>query len=296
MKIYIRYCLFRLMIGLCYLLPGRFLYWVALRIADLNFFWLDKSGRKAVLANLTQALPDVPEERRLIEARWIFRNFGKYLTEFFRFRQFGPEFFRSRLAYHGWEHIERTLAEGKGCITLSAHFANWELGVAGLSMSGIGKVTVVAAMHRYGKINELFMRERESMGLNVVDMEKDAAMHLMRALKKNGIVGMMGDRDPTEHGLEVEFFGKPCRFPQGPARIALATGAPVLPAFCLRRTNDCFNIVFLPPLKVPDSGTKMERARAMTQEFAHELEKQIRLHPEQWAAFYPIWDGSWRPD
>ena len=295
MRPYIRYILFRLLVGLCYLLPPRFLYWVALRIADLNYFILDRKGRKVVIDNLRQVLPEASEERLAYEARWVFRNFAKYLTEFFRFRQFGKKFFNKHMAVIGKHYIDEALKKGKGCIALSAHLANWELGAAGLSMLGT-KMTVVAAMHRYGRINNLFMRERESMGLHVVDMEKDAARKLMQALRRNEVVGMMGDRDPTEQGVEIEFFGKTCRFPQGPARIAIATGAPVIPAFCIRRTNDSFTTVYLPPLTVPETGSKMEKTVALTQEFARVIEHAIHLHPEQWVAFYPVWGDGWRPE
>ena len=296
MKIYIRYLLFRLVIALCNILPQRFLYFIAVRVGDLNYYWLDPAGRRAVLANLRQVLPDATDARIAKEARWVFRNFGKYLTEFFRFRRFDVDWFRANMAFRGLEHIDAALAVGKGCIISSAHLANWELGAAGLSILGGRKMTVVVAMHRFGKINDLFMREREAVGLTVADMEKNAARVLMRALRRNEVVGVMGDRDPTEQGVVVNFFGKPCRFPQGPARMALATGAPVIPAFCLRRTNDSFSTVFLPPLPVPEEGSRDERVLAITQAFAGIIEDAIRMHPEQWAVFYSFWDANWRPE
>lgn len=296
MKIYIRYILFRILIACCNLLPQRFLYFIAMRLADLNYYWLDKKGRAAVEGNLRQVLPDATDHGIAKEARWVFRNFAKYLSEFFRFRHFDLEWFRTNMAIFGMEHVDRALAAGKGCIMTSAHLANWELGAAGLSILGGKKMTVSVAMHRYGKINELFVRERESMGLRVVDMEQDAALCMLRALRRNEVVGVMGDRDPTAQGVTVDFFGKPARFPQGPARLSVATGAPLIPAFCLRRSNDSFSMVFLPPIPIPDEGGKEEKVRKMAQCFADIIAATIRLHPEQWAAFYPFWDSNWQPE
>ena len=296
MKPYIRYLLFRLLIGLCNLLPQRFLYCIALRIADLNYFWLDRKGRKAVEDNLRRVLPGAPEARIAKETRWVFRNFAKYLTEFFRFRHFDIDWFCTNVAMFGLEHVEAALAKGNGCITSSAHLANWELGAAGLSILGGKTMTVSVAMHRYGKINDLFMRERESMGLRVADMEKDAARVMLRALRRNEVVGVMGDRDPTEQGVMVEFFGRQCRFPQGPARLSLATGAPIIPAFCLRRTNDSFSLLFLPAIPIPEEGTRDEKVRKIAQSFADIIANTIRIHPEQWAVFYPFWDADWKPE
>ncbi|MDR1533690.1 MAG: lysophospholipid acyltransferase family protein [Planctomycetota bacterium] len=296
MRIYLRYLLFRVLIALCDLLPQRFLYFAALRLADLNYYWLDRRGGRAVEDNLRVVLPEASPERLAKEARWVFRNFAKYLTEFFRFRHFGPAFFRTNMAMFGLEHIEAALAAGRGCVVSSAHLSNWELGAAGLSIMEGKKMTVSVAMHRYGRINDLFMRERERMGLRVADMERDAARALLRALRRNEVVGVMGDRDPTEQGVIIRFFGRPCRFPQGPARLSLATGAPLVPAFCLRRSNDSFSCVFHPPIPIPAAGDRAEKVCRMTQAFADVIAETIRLHPEQWAVFYPFWEGNWRPE
>ena len=296
MKIYVRYILFRILIAVCNLLPQRFLYFIALRIADLNYYWLDPKGRKAVEGNLRRVLPDAIPARIDKETRWVFRNFAKYLTEFFRFRHFDMNWFQTNMAMFGLEHIDAALAAGKGCIVSSAHLSNWELGAAGLSIMGGKTMTVSVAMHRYGRINDLFMRERESMGLRVADMEKDAARQMLRALRRNEMVGAMGDRDPTQQGVMVEFFGRPCRFPQGPARLSLSTGAPVIPAFCLRRSNDSFSMVFLPPIPIPTEGTREEKVRMIAQRFADIIAETIRVHPEQWGVFYPFWDVDWKPE
>lgn len=296
MKIYVRYVLFRMMIAVCNFLPQRFLYCIALRIADLNYYWLDRQGRAAVESNLRRVLPDAIPARINKETRWVFRNFSKYLTEFFRFRHFDLDWFKTNMAMFGLEYVDRALAEGKGCIVSSAHLSNWELGAAGLSIMGGKKITVSVAMHRYGRINDLFMRERTSKGLLVADMEKDAALTMLRALRRNEVVGIMGDRDPTQQGIMVNFFGRQCRFPQGPSRLSVSSGAPLIPAFCLRRSNDSFSMVFLPPVPVPTEGTRDEKVQVMTQMYADIIAETIRVHPEQWGVFYPFWDGDWKPE
>lgn len=134
------------------------------------------------------------------------------------------------------------------------------------------------------------------MGLRVADMEKNAARAMLRALRRNEVVGVMGDRDPTQQGVMVEFFGRPCRFPQGPARLSLATGAPIIPAFCLRRSNDSFSTVFLPPIPIPEEGDRDERVQKMAQSFADIIAETIRVYPELWAVFYPVWDADWQPE
>jgi KDO2-lipid IV(A) lauroyltransferase len=155
------------------------------------------------------------------------------------------------------------------------------------------KVNVVASSHTYSKANELFIRERESMNLKVIPVET-AGIQALRALKRNEIVCILGDRDPTEQGIEINFFGKPCRFPQGPARFAISTGAPILPAFALRRTNDSFLLTCGDPINVPQEGDKKEKVRQMTQKYAKVIEEIIRWHPEEWTVFYNVWKEEWK--
>ena len=289
----LKYIAYRIIICLSLTLPIRFLYWVALRIADCNWL-LDARGRNAVKANLRRVLPDATERRIAYEARWVFRNFGKYLAEFFRFRLFDANFFEERVGIKGKRHVDEALARGNGCIVVSAHLSNWEFGAAALRRVAGYKVNIIAEAHTYAKANELFMRERSHMDITVISGE-DAPRHALRALKRNEVVCVLGDRDPTVQGVEIEFFGRPCRFPQGPARFAIATGAPIVPAFVLRRTNDCFTIAFEPPLPVPETGDKNAKVLALTQAYARVIEEAIRWHPEEWTVFYRVWEEEWQP-
>jgi len=317
---YLRYFGFKIIIFLCHILPARFLYWIALRVADLNYFLFDPRGRESVKANLRRVLPDASEERIAYEARWVFRNFGKYLTEFFRFRSFDRRFFLKHVAICGREHIDAALAQGRGALIVSAHLSNWELGAAGLKVISGYPVNVVVMMHRYGKVNNLFVRERESVGVRMIDTLV-ASRPVYRALERNEIVCMLGDRDPTEQGIWIKFFGQPCRFAQGPARFAIRSGAPIIPAYALRRTNDSFTLYFLPPIIASDPstwrGVTLEEAmydpnprrlagknthprprdaqvRAIMQAYARVIEEVIRWHPEEWGVFYRVWEEEWQ--
>ncbi|MHC4872437.1 MAG: lysophospholipid acyltransferase family protein [Planctomycetota bacterium] len=288
----IKYLGYKAIIALCVMLPGRFLYWVALRVADLNWLF-DPKGRNSVKANLRTILPDASEQRIEYETRWVFRNFGKYLSEFFRFRLFDSNFFEKHVGVKGKEYIDQALEEGKGAIVLSAHLSNWELGAAAMKKKYDYAVNVVAETHTYSKANELFMRERSAMNISVIPTQS-AGRAVLKALKNNELVCILGDRDPTMQGVEIDFFGKKCTFPQGPARFAISTGAPMVPGFVLRRTNDSFTIVFEKPIHVPDSGTKDEKVVEMTQTYARVIEDAIRWHPEEWTVFYSVWEEDWQ--
>lgn len=291
-KYYIRYWLFQLLMFSTSVLPLRFGYWVSLRISDLGYFLGDRKGRKAIMRNLRKVFPNEPESRIIYEARWVFRNWGKYLTEFFRFRCFTDEYFMRNTSAIGYEHIQAGLDQGNGIIIISAHMSNWEIGAAFMARCTGAKVAVVAAQHVYDKIDDLFVSTRKAMGIEVI-YTHEAGRKVLRALKNNKAVCILGDRDVTDGGVEVEFFGLPCKFPQGPARLALKAGAPLIPGFVLRRTNDSFVTVYQEPLVFPEGLDKDEQVKVVLQEYARRLEKMIREHPEEWPAFYDVWDEKW---
>lgn len=293
MKYFIRFLLFKLLMFSTCVLPVRFGYWIALRVADLGYFIGDRRGRKAVLRNLRQILPAVGEQRLIHEARWIFRNWGKYLCEFFRFREFDEQYFLKHCSLNRPDILAAAMARGKGVIILSAHFGNWEMGAAYFSVH-CGYPTNALVVRQSSKLLEaMFIKERAANKVKLIYIDEDPRK-IFRALKNNEIVCILGDRDPTNNGIEVNFFGRPCRFPQGPARLAIATGAAIIPGVVARRTNDNFLLRIQPVIEPPENLSKDEQVKIITQKFADYLETEVRENPEQYPAFYDIWDTEWQ--
>jgi lauroyl/myristoyl acyltransferase len=286
-----RYVWFKLVSFLSMTLPRPILYWVAHRLADFNHRF-DHRGRHAVRDNLRVILgPQAPEDRIRYEARWVFRNFGKYLAEFFGYQRFGARFIDTYIDFIGLEHVDAALARGKGAVINTAHLSNWEIGAAAFARKGY-PLTAIAQMHPEPDVNELFRRQRASRSYFVIPPE-GALRRCTRALRENQLVCFVGDRTAGEGDVEVTFMGRPCRFPQGPARIALAAGAPLIPGFVIRRTSDSFAIVVEPPIEPPHVGDRREAARIMTQKFADVVAQYVRMFPAQWGVFFKAWpDGE----
>jgi KDO2-lipid IV(A) lauroyltransferase len=172
-------------------------------------------------------------------------------------------------------------------VLVSAHLANWELGGAALSHRGVPMLAVVKP-HPNPRVHRLFMRQRERMNYRVLPLGR-AALPVLRHLRESGVVALLGDRPYGEEGVEVEFFGRPARFPSGPARLALVSGAAFIPFFVLRRFDDSFLMVVEPPIPRPETPPRAERAKLMTQAFARVLEGYVRENPSQWLTFFPVW-------
>jgi KDO2-lipid IV(A) lauroyltransferase len=114
-----------------------------------------------------------------------------------------------------------------------------------------------------------------------------AARECIAALRRNEILGVIGDRDFSPANRTVEFFGRPARLPEGPAKLALATGAPLLPTFMVRLPDDTFAYIVDEPIWADKSRQSVDD---IMRQVAVALERVIRQHSEQWFLFHDLWD------
>jgi len=271
------------------LLPRKVGYGVARRIADV-YVLSDRRGREAVMANLQRIHQHsgVSLSRRALRAlaRENFLNFAKYLVDFFQFLRPQPERLNRVINFcNAPEIFDKLLSHGKGVIAVSAHLGNWELGASALASLGY-QFNVVALWQRDEKLNELYQSHRMARQLRPIPMGR-AARGCIAALKRNEIVAVIGDRDFTGSRDTVEFFGQPARLPDGPAKLGLATGAPILPIFMIRLPDDTFTYIVDEPIW-PDKSR--DSVQDIMRRIAVAMERVISRHSEQWFLFHDLWD------
>ena len=271
------------------LFPRRMSYGLARRVADL-YLVFDKRGRESTIANLRQiqASSGVALSARALHslARENFLNFAKYLVDFFRFLRIDRDHLE-RIVHFGNVPaiLDGLLQHGKGIIFVSAHLGNWELGAAALAALGY-KINAVALWVPNEKLNGLYQHYRTSRNINPIPFGR-AARECMRKLHHNEIIAVVGDRDFTAAVQTVEFFGRPARLPDGPAKLALATGAPLLPIFMIRLPDDTFAYIVDEPIW---ADRRRHAVDDVMRQIAVALERVIRQHSEQWFLFHNLWD------
>ena len=271
------------------LFPRRMSYGIARRFGDL-YLVFDKRGRESVISNLKQiqASSGVALSPRALHslARENFLNFAKYLVDFFRFLRLDPKDMDRIVNFGNVPAVlDDLLKHGKGIITVSAHLGNWELGAAALAALGY-KFNAVALWVPDKKLNDLYQHYRTSRKINPIPFGR-AARECITALRRNEIVAVVGDRDFTRSAQTVEFFGRPARLPDGPAKLALATGAPLLPIFMIRLPDDTFAYIVDEPIW---ADKKCHSVDDIMRQIAMALERVIRQHSEQWFLFHNLWD------
>jgi len=281
----IDYLIYRIGIFLAFHLPLRIAYKLAIFVADLRFL-VSKSDRRAVIDNLKVILNKSDKETFII-ARDVFRNFAKYLVDFFRFSKIDDKFVSEYLTVKNAKYVDEALRKGKGVIVVAAHLGNWEMG--GVMLSKIGyKTSVIALDHKNKLINNFFIGQRSVLGVNVISIGI-ALRNCFKALKRNEVLAILGDRDFSVHGVETKFFGKEALMPKGPATFSIRAGAPIVPGFLLRNSDDTFTLVFEKEVGYQLTGDFEKDVKSVTEKIIGILEDYIKRYPDQWYMFRRFW-------
>lgn len=267
-------------------LPLNLGYKLAVFISDLRYIFA-LQDRRNVKANLKAIFPDKTER----EIRWIrismFRNFAKYLVDFFRFEKLDKEYIQKNIKIENIHYVNEAFSKGKGIIILTAHLGNWELGGVVVALLGY-PFWAVALPHKDSRVNNFFNFQRMRKGVRVIPLGK-AVRQCLNVLEENKIVALLGDRDFTEKGIILDFFGKPAFFPEGAAAFSLKTGAAIIPAFMLRNPDDTFTLTIEEPIRFIPTGDKDRDLVELIGRFKVLFEEYIRKYPEQWYMFRKFW-------
>jgi KDO2-lipid IV(A) lauroyltransferase len=240
-----------------------------------------------VTENLKTIFPEKSSREIHRIRRWMFRNFAKYLVDFFRYEKLDNEYIKNNIHIENLHYFDEVLKKGKGGIILSAHIGNWELGAVVVALSGYS-LWAVALEHKHKKVTDFFDSQRMSKGVNVIALGKAVRQCLSR-LNENRIIALVGDRDFTGKGTVTEFFGKSAHFPEGPAALALKTGASIVPCFMVRNPDDSFTLRIEKPIELISRGDKEEDIKRCMREYVKIFENYIYKYPEQWYLFRKFW-------
>ena len=283
------YILYRIGQFIALHLPLKITYKIALFISDLRYLFAHKD-RRITKECLRVIFPDKSDrEIRRIRIN-IFRNFAKYLVDFFRFSKLDAQYIKENIEIENIHYIDEALSKGKGAIIVSAHMGNWELGGVVVALLGY-PFWAVALPHKYKKVDIFFNYQRGIKGMQVIQLGK-AVKQSLEVLRENKVLALAGDRDFSEKGIVLDFFGKPTIFPQGPAALSLKTGAAIIPAFMLRNWDDSFTFRFEAPLEFITTGEKNNDLVKLTEKYKTIFEDYIRRYPDQWYAFRRFWKNN----
>jgi KDO2-lipid IV(A) lauroyltransferase len=125
------------------------------------------------------------------------------------------------------------------------------------------------------------------MGFEVLPLNPRAFVTLLKRAKEKRLIALVADRDLSESGIEVSFFGRLTRMPAGPALLSIKTGIPLAVAH-VSYTSAGIHIDFH-SVEVPITGTEEERLSQTVARIASTFEIGIIEHPEDWHMLQRIW-------
>ncbi len=289
-RAFLIYGSYRLLGGLFGPLPPRLGYPLARRAGTL-LYHVSPRLRRALADNMRHVLgPGASEEQVRAATRTLCGNIAKGHYELFRVSRLTPEEIRHMVRIEGIEHFHAAKQPGKGVIVVSAHLGNVDIVIQaplayGISIMGPTMHVQPERLFRY------ILKLRQSHGLRLIPID-GPLLPVVRALKKGELVGLPMDRVIAESTRVVEFFGAPTRLPDGPVRLALRTGAVLLPAFARRLADDRFLIQVEPPLEMEKTGDQEADIAAGMEQVVRIMERYIARSPDQWLIAAPLWPAS----
>ena len=231
--------------------------------------------------------PDDPRVRGL--AMRAYREYGRYLVELMRLPSLPSGQVGLLASELDAEEIHRIWrgAPGGGLIFAVGHVGNNEAVAAGVAHHGM-PISVLADDSSFPELYELLRRQREAWGVEVISWRN--LRQIYGVLKRREMLALLIDWGYRGDGIPVELFGAWTALPAGPATLAAKTGSRILPIAVRRTPAGGFAVSWAEPIDVgPDDPAALQRA---TQAMADALADTIRLAPEQWYSFKPIWPAS----
>jgi len=252
--------------------------------------------RRIARNNLARAMPELPESERRRIARACFEHFGMSLLDALTAQRLDQVELCRRLDLEGWEHLqeaERRAADrqpASGVVLLSAHLGMWEIAAYPPGLYG-GPLHVIGRPLDNPLLDRKLTRSRRRFGNELIP-KHGAVRPMMKVLTRGGRIGILIDqRAHPGDGIWVPFFGLPAYSTPVLARIALRTGAPVVPVFGFPEPRGRYRIVLREPIW-PSAVADLEGDQAvaeLTRIYLAACEAEIRKRPELWLWMHERW-------
>ena len=250
-------------------------------------------------SGFTETDPEFGQELRAL-SRAVMRSYARYYLETFRLQTFPDE--RVQAGMHvNQENVDLTLEHlknGRGVIYALPHMGDFEQAGRWVILAGAGSIVAPAERLSPESVFQRFLAFREGLGMEIVPT--NGGPHpfgvMAQRLRAGKLVTIVADRDLSDTGVEVNFFGEKALLPAGPAALAVQTGAALMPVSCWFVGEAEWAAHVYDEIPVPGSGTRKEKIAAMTQALATVFEQAIREHPEDWHMLQKLFVNDLDPE
>jgi KDO2-lipid IV(A) lauroyltransferase len=245
--------------------------------------------RRAADFNLWLAFPGWTEEQRRATIRKMVRNIGWMAAEFTQFPKYTRENIGEVIELDGNENYTEAVNRGKGVLFLTGHMGPWELSSFAHGVYGYPCYFLARPIENR-RVDALVNRYRCLSGCQMID-KNDSARAMLRILKSGGVIGVLADQNTSlDEGVFVPFFGIPACSTAGLAKLALRTGAAVVPGYAYwDEARRKYILHFEPAVELTQTEDEDADIRANTAKFMKVIENFARAYPDQWLWVHKRW-------
>lgn len=259
------------------------------------FRWLPYR-RKVILDNLNRVYgAQVDASQIALLAQAHYGHLLSLLKELIQFRFLSEARKKSIVRVEGVPGMIEAFESGKGIIILTGHFGNFEVStVAGIEHfpQVKGRIHFLRRPIKPLWLSNLLTQRFNKAGFGVVGRRGSLEEIVSTIEAGDAIVFPFDQYARRPEGIEVEFFGQAAGTYKSMAVIAMATGAPVIPAASWREPDGTHILKFFPPLEpILDDDVGQEISKN-TRAYNRALELSIIRHPEQWWWVHRRWKNQ----
>lgn len=259
-------------------------------------------GVQRLRSNYARVRPELADDALDRLVRDGMRSYLRYWCEAFRLPNLTPDDVRARVRVVGDGPVREHLAAGRPVLAFLGHLGNWDLAGAWGTLD-LGPVVTVAERLEPEELFLEFLAFRERLGMRILPLTGggDVFAALRDALAEPVVLPLLGDRDLTSTGVEVDLCGHRARVAAGPALLAVRTGTALFPTSihyercATLRSGWRTVITFHDPVADPGSGGLTARVAALAQGCADELGAAITRHTEDWHMLQRVFTADLDP-
>ncbi len=289
MKEWLEYAVVWLIVKTLGLLPRAMARSFASALTRLFYALLPRLQKTAEI-NLRIAFPEWSDTQRSSAIRGMLRNLGWMAAEFAHFPKYKKQNIEQIVVLDGHENFLEGQRRGKGVLYLTGHIGAWELSSFAHALYGF-PLHYLARPIENRRIDALVNGYRCLSG-NQPIFKNESARVTLKVLKDAGTIGILADQNtmPSE-AVFVDFFGKAASTTTGIARLALHTGAAVVPGYAVwdERLGK-YRLRFEPPVELVRTRDAERDILENTQNFTKVLEDIIQKYPDQWVWIHGRWN------
>jgi len=252
------------------------------------FYYLIPIRKTTVLKNLRLAFPKW-DENKIKKTAWEnYKSIAVTFIEILSLENLSTAELINAVNCPNKNLIIDKFNEGKGVILLSAHFGNWEFVALSVSLQIGIPFSVIIKPQSNKFVSDRMNKYRTKWGNKIVPLGISVRT-TYQELKSKNIIAMVADQRGPAGGMRVNLFGIPSAAYDGPATLAVKTGAPMIYGISIRQADYSYLLVLeeVDMSNLPSNDE--EKIKEITQRHTSILERVIRQHPEQWFWMHNRW-------